>query len=436
MSWEETLLDASFKGLGFDCVLTRDSDERDVAEYLYPFRSGGELDDLGRGIRRFDLVAVFFGGDYEERLQRFLEKLEEPGPGELIHPVFGSIPQAQLRAKLVDHDAESPDYCTVRMTFLEQGDANPFFARELPAGKADAISAFAAAVNDLGAQEFLDTINGLKLQSNLLTRLNAVRDVMGSVLSSVRSVVDSYVSTGLDLLSFPGVFLSDLGAGVAGLVDLRLFETDTLMPDWSGLVDDIGSVMELPAGLASGNPPQRFAGGSKPANAPSLPGNPGGPGSVATAAIPIASADLATITAAAQLAAASALTVRAAEILADQADIPTLSPAEVERIANDTRATLQVVIETYRDNVELEAAHPICEGLRDMAAAVQASAAAVINLLPPLEARQVTAQANLRLLAFRWYGNHARAAELARLNPNLRYPNNIRAGDELYGFLR
>ncbi|HGD9019465.1 TPA: multidrug DMT transporter permease, partial [Escherichia coli] len=34
----------------------------------------------------------------------------------------------------------------------------------------------------------------------------------------------------------------------------------------------------------------------------------------------------------------------------------------------------------------------------------------------------------LLLLAWQWYGDYSRAAELQRLNPQLRDPNNITAG--------
>ncbi|MGV4146288.1 DNA circularization protein, partial [Citrobacter freundii] len=43
---------------------------------------------------------------------------------------------------------------------------------------------------------------------------------------------------------------------------------------------------------------------------------------------------------------------------------------------------------------------------------------------------------NLHLLAHLWYEDYTRATELLRLNPTLRNPNNIKAGDVLNAYSR
>jgi len=48
----------------------------------------------------------------------------------------------------------------------------------------------------------------------------------------------------------------------------------------------------------------------------------------------------------------------------------------------------------------------------------------------------VEGDGNLHLLAFAWYGDYRRAAELARLNPMLRNPNHLQAGDLLHAYAR
>ncbi|KDC65722.1 DNA circularization protein [Bordetella bronchiseptica] len=419
MSWKDNLLDASFKGVKFDCVRTREVDERDVAEYLYPYLDGGDTDDLGRGIRRFDITAVFWGDDYETRLQAFLAKLEEPGPGELIHPIYGSIKYAQLKGKAVDHDADDPDYATLRMTFLEHKPGNPFFVRELPAQKADAASQYADLATELGTSQFASYLSTLKAKPGILSRLNAMRDVMAGTLSSIRGVVDSWVSAGMDLVEFPRAFVADLSSGVSGLLDLRALDGDGLMPNWRGLAADAGSVIRLPKGVSSGNVPDRFV---------ATKGSAG--------AVPMEPADLVAIEAVTQVAVAASVAEKAADVLAGQAENPTLAPAEVEQIANDVRELIQDAVDTYRDNFPPDVALPICDSLRDAAKSIQDAAIEVINLRPPLQRRVVETPANLRLLAFQWYGDHNRATELARLNPTLRNPNDIRAGDTLNGFAR
>jgi prophage DNA circulation protein len=48
MSWKDNLLDASFRGLVFDCLQTEDEAERDTASHAYPYIDGEDVEDLGR----------------------------------------------------------------------------------------------------------------------------------------------------------------------------------------------------------------------------------------------------------------------------------------------------------------------------------------------------------------------------------------------------
>ncbi|KAK64275.1 hypothetical protein AZ22_3654 [Bordetella bronchiseptica 980-2] len=203
------------------------------------------------------------------------------------------------------------------------------------------------------------------------------------------------------------------------MLDLRALEGDGLMPNWRGLAADADSVIRLPKGVSSGNVPSRFV---------ATKGS--------TTAVPMEPADLVAIEAVTQVAVAASVTEKAADVLAEQAENPTLAPSEVEQIANDVRQVIQDAVDTYRDNFPPDMALPICDSLRDAAKSIQDAAIEVINLRPPLQRRVVETPTNLRLLAFQWYGDHRRAPELGRLNPTLRNPNDIRAGDTLNGFAR
>jgi prophage DNA circulation protein len=81
MAWKDSLLDASFRGRTFSCVGADDRTERGVALHEYPFRDGGEGDDMGRKARRFTLRAVFWGDDYEAELAAFVKLLDQGGEG-------------------------------------------------------------------------------------------------------------------------------------------------------------------------------------------------------------------------------------------------------------------------------------------------------------------------------------------------------------------
>ncbi|WP_244161136.1 hypothetical protein [Pseudomonas anguilliseptica] len=123
-----------------------------------------------------------------------------------------------------------------------------------------------------------------------------------------------------------------------------------------------------------------------------------------------------------------------AVIIEGEAERPTLSPADLEGLANLGRALLQAAILLHRRLYGVETALPVIEALRAIAALIQARARLVILQSPPLLERVVESPASLRLLAHRWYGDHDRAMELLRLNPGLRTPHNIPPGEVLRAY--
>jgi len=423
MAWADTLLDASFRGITFDCLRTQDSGQRDTASHEYPYLDGADVEDLGRKARRIVVTAIFYGQDYENRLQAFIEVLDQPGHGELIHPVFGSIQHAQLLDYQIGHDADDPDACTVELSFVEATPGNPFFVQQLPMQKAEAVSLLAATSRAGGIEAFAKALDRLKGIKGNLSRLNALRDIMTGTLGAIRSQLQGIIGTSLDLIDYPRAFAGDIMGLISGIADLRGFDVGVIQSDWKSLVGQLDSVVKLPAKVASGA--ASTAGGSVG-------------GSIVTDSkpIPAKAEDVALVATLVQLAAATTLAETAGQILAAEAEQPTLSPQEVEQIAGDVRDTLQQVIEAHRTQYALEDARPVTEALKDTALGVQDAAIAVIDARPPLVRKTVEAPGNLHLVAHRWYGDYSRAQELARLNPSLTNPNALQAGDTLYAYAR
>ena len=61
---------------------------------------------------------------------------------------------------------------------------------------------------------------------------------------------------------------------------------------------------------------------------------------------------------------------------------------------------------------------------------------AIIEARPPLIDRPAPLRGNYRLIAHTLYGDHARAPELARLNPRKANPNTIQAGEVLHAYAK
>lgn len=408
MAWSDTLLDASFRGVRFDIISTDDSADRALAEHAYPYLDGADVEDLGRGPRSIAVEAIFFGADYEQRLQNFLQELNKPGVGELVHPVFGAI-KAQLRRQRVRHEAEGVDQATVSLEFVEATPGNPFFERSLPSQKADAIGqhgsiAKASAISELGS-----VVERLRA-ANPLKALDSLRQSMTGPLLAAMSQVQGALTSGLDVLAYPRAWGNDISALVNGILDARDFG-GSLSADWAAIKSNLTLFDIFSAPPASA--PAQITASSVPTEAQA----------VAAAAVTIK------VNAAVGMADAAGL------VLSAEAETPTLSPGEIEAIANTARTAIESAIIDCRAIYPLEKSRPIAEPLKDQALAIQDAARAIIEGRPPLVERTMEAPGNLRLIAHRLYGDHTRAPELWRLN-NLRMPNFIQAGDKLNVYAR
>lgn len=405
MAWSETLLECSFRGVEFDVRSTADSADRALVEHAYPWVDGADVEDMGRGARAITIEAVFFGDDYEPRLQALLAALDEAGPGELQHPVFGSMPLVQVRRYRVGHQAEGIDQCSVSVDFVESTTSAPFFDRQLASQKADAVAAPGAEAVAAAGDLVADAVAAVRA-ANPLAALDALRQSMTGPLLDGLAKVSGIVASGLSVLDVPRAWVADIGAIVDGILGLPKF-AESLLFDWSGL---LGNLKVIDRKVSTGASP--MSAGRTPTEAQA----------VDAVAVFLA------------VSSATATAEGAAVIFAAETRTPTLSPVEIEAVANVARTEIEAAIVAARAVYSVEPARAITEPLKDQALAVQEAARAIIEARPPLLVRAVPAAGNLRLIAHLFYRDHARAPELWRLNPRLRRPNAIQTGDTLNAY--
>ncbi|WP_141109664.1 DNA circularization protein [Escherichia albertii] len=441
MGWAENLQNASFRGVQFDVLNTDEQISRDHAAYEYPFVDGADLHDLGRRARPFRMTAFLWGEYYEYKLEKLTAALDEGGDGELIHPIYGSVPSVIVTGYSVRHDAESPDSCTVDISFLENRTGSALFTSALP---------------ELLAQKLYDELDRLLAQlSDFFDAVTSPLTTIKSVIKKVRTVRATLVNT---LLTFKGDFISSVddmmslaaepGKFITGLAEVLEIHTSdtgrsipvlsrpadttatgmaepaeaatspTVMTGWSDIVAAMDELVALPVALVNGDKTPVV----------SLP--------------PDASAeDVQDVKATYAVLAASELASVATAILTDEAQSDELTPEDISRLVGDVRHHLQSAITLFRERYDgereriTETASPlglmypeIIQGMKNVAASVQDTGLQVLSRRPPLTQKQVQADSSLLLLAWLWYGDYRRAAELQRLNPQLRDPNNITAG--------
>ncbi|HAX5100547.1 TPA: multidrug DMT transporter permease [Escherichia coli] len=441
MGWAENLQNASFRGIQFDVLNTDEQISRDRAVYEYPFVDGADLHDLGRKARPFRLTAFLWGEYYEYKLEKLISALDEGGDGELIHPVYGSVPSVIVTGYSIRHEAENPDSCTIEMNFLENRTGSALFSISLPESFAQQVS---EELDDLLAQlsDFFDaitspltTINSMikKVQTVRTTLINTMLTFKSDSLSTVDNIVSLAAEPGKFISELAGVLevhTSDVGRAVPVLAqsdtdtttglaeDASVVGSSVVMTCWNEVMADMEELVALPVDLVNGNQTPEVE----------LP--------------PDASvSDVQDVKAAYAVLAASELASVATTILSDEAQSEQLIPSDIGQLVGDVRTYLQAAITLFRERYEserervTETASPlgltyqeIIQRMKNVAASVQDVGLQVLSRRPPLTQKQVQADSCLLLLAWQWYGDYSRAAELQRLNPQLRDPNNITAG--------
>ena len=449
-----TILDASFRGIVFDCQGTSDPTKRALAIHEYPYKDGAEIDDMGRRARVFSINAIFWGDAYQQELQTFLDALDLGGEGELVHPVYGSH-MVMVQDFDPRHEADLPDSCTVAITFVESGLHTPFFnvpetAKGKAQGAADAVmSALEEAQAAFGAG--LDAWVKDFLAGNPATNaLASVADILRDGAHMLDDVI-GMVDTAIAYLDFPRAFVGELENvyakvnKVAGLGD-GLVDRFTGWQRLSGFCKAISAVGKTGAktyatapAKASVTPPtvQEVAEDtalihaitpSKPESKPLVQPDPllveavpATPEGEATALVSVGHA----------IAQAKEVTGTVCDILSEESEAPTLNPAEIEVMVSNARMRIQDSMALARVSLPPHRLRPVTESLRNAAEKVQDLGAAVINARPPLIAYTLETGGNAHLLAHRLYGDHSRAVELLRLNPGVINPNFLQRGQRI-----
>lgn len=435
MAWETDLQDASFRGVAFDIITARDSVQRDIAQHEYPYRNGANIEDLGGKPRSLQCQAVFFGDDYESRLQAFIAALDTRGPGELIHPVFGSMPDMLCYVYQVNHDAENPDYCTVDLQFLQSGLDVEFFVREWPLSQADAIFNQAQGILDNAATLLDNAMKPLRTARQYLARAKALGVTALNMVAVLRGDITGFISSTTDFVNFPSAFMNDIQSALSlqSSAAMSSISSDSavyasapavVIADWAAVKTQADEVAALPAGLVTGD---ITASVEMPAN--------------------VTISDIRELIAMTMISVAIEIAQQASDLLSDETITASLSPDDISLIAGDGRQAIQNAIDSVRSTWAAEMENisssetsialqyqPVIDGLRDTALSLQSMAVALINARPPMIQRTVASATNLHLLAHLWYGDYTRASELKLLNPSLRDPNHIIPGDVLNGY--
>ncbi len=90
MSWRDQMAPATFRGVPFHVEVAERAGGRRTVLHEYPLRDQPFVEDMGLRARLFPVEAYVLGDDYLVLRDNLLAALETAGPGELVHPYYGT----------------------------------------------------------------------------------------------------------------------------------------------------------------------------------------------------------------------------------------------------------------------------------------------------------------------------------------------------------
>ncbi|MDH2918090.1 MAG: DNA circularization N-terminal domain-containing protein [Sideroxydans sp.] len=403
MSWPSNYLAASFRDIPFDCLSTGEEVARATVAHSYPFKDGAEIEDLGLQATRHSVRAILFGLNAERNLQQLKDALDAAGAGDFVHPVYGLL-YVVVDSYKPAFDADNTDSVALDISFIQTAKPTPFFDLAIPEAKSDALSAAVEASFAAATTAVSFNLRELLAQANN-SRVMQLAATLSSTMAQIAQLSAAVQNSAQGYLDLPATLLSDMRRMMTALVPhLTLSGSPASLQGFA--------VANAQLNLASAQP--LLAAGA--------------PASILS--------DTTLLSFNAQLTAGLVLAQAAQSVLLAELASPLSSPAAIEAMSNTVRAQLQTQLDAAQALYPVELARPLIESLKNVALALQQLATQVIVARPPLLLRASPVSGNLRLIAHALYADHARAPELARLNPLLRQPNFIAQGEVLYAFAK
>jgi len=223
MTWTRTSI-ASFRGVQFFVESADRGGGRRLVTHEFPRRDDPFLEDMGRKARTFPVEGYVVGEDYQVSRDALIAALEEDGPGELVHPHYGTIRVACADFR-VRESVDEGGMARFGIDFTEAKAAprGPSAAPDLAAR----VKASAAAARKKVGEAFLKTYKPTSLVDSAAGMLRAatlkINNVRSAISRTVQEVatmkrrVDEAIASAEALARTPANLLGQLEGMIGGL---------------------------------------------------------------------------------------------------------------------------------------------------------------------------------------------------------------------------
>lgn len=121
MAWRDNLRPASFRGVPFAVDTASLTAGRRLARHEYPQRDLPYMEDMGRKAREYRVEAFIVGADYMSGRDALLKAIEQAGPGQLVHPYYGTLQVVVSDTAQLSESTREGGIVKVTINFVESG---------------------------------------------------------------------------------------------------------------------------------------------------------------------------------------------------------------------------------------------------------------------------------------------------------------------------
>jgi prophage DNA circulation protein len=121
MGYREDYRPASFRGVSFHVRASDVTVGRRLARHEYPQRDIPYLEDMGRSAREYQVEAFVLGSNYRSIRDALVKAIEQAGPGQLVHPYYGTVMVVVSAGVKVTESTEEGGIARFSIQFVEAG---------------------------------------------------------------------------------------------------------------------------------------------------------------------------------------------------------------------------------------------------------------------------------------------------------------------------
>jgi prophage DNA circulation protein len=228
MAWEDSLHEASFRGIAFYYRSVESEVGRRNAIFEFPKKDAPFSEDMGRRARKFRIEIILIGDNYHLQRDAIRDTLEAPGAGKFVHPFWGAMSVVVDGGARIVESTDHGGMCTIDVTFSESGEKLQSAKKEdtastLVTQAESTSSALANAFNSayVTAQKSASVVSdAITKVNNAATQIDKARGKIAAalnVINDVKNSINNFVGSIANIIRLPGQIATDIKSLVASV---------------------------------------------------------------------------------------------------------------------------------------------------------------------------------------------------------------------------